>query len=345
MKKHFKLALVPAALAVLSTGASAQLTISGRLDMGVLYSPVNLVNGTQRNWQVAESSNARLNFAGREDLGSGLTAFFMIEHRMNADTGAVTDANAFWRDKSWVGLDSKTFGEVKIGRLHSPQYGLGVAGRYEAFFGDSYASMGTRGARSANQWNNSVYYTTPNLAGFTAGVILQAGEGAVARGEGGHVNYQKGPLSLALSYQKERDSVAGTAGDAVRDTLTTYTFGGYYDFGVARVMATFAKSTDVNITDTGDEVVWTVGARIPVGSGEIRTSYRKMDSTDTAGRNNKSSDRDSNRFSVGYAHFLSKRTSINLSLVREQQIRQNAAGARTSDHTGTGAEAALRVMF
>lgn len=343
--KHLKLALVPAALAVLSSAASAQMVISGRLDMGVLYSPVDLTKGTDKNWQVAESSNARLNFSGREDLGGGLTAFFMIEHRFFADTGAITDANTFWRDKSWVGLDSKSLGEVKIGRLHSPQYGLAVAGRYEAFFGDSYASMGTRGAKSANQWNNSVYYTTPNLAGFTAGVILQAGESTQARGEGGHLNYVNGPLSLAVSYQKERDSVAGAAGDAKGDTLKTATFGGYYDFGVARIMGTYAKSTDVNITNTGSEVVWTVGARVPVGSGEIRTSFRKIDDNDITKANDKSGDKDSVRFSVGYAHFLSKRTSINLSLVRQKEERFNVNGTTKTDFSGTGAEAALRVMF
>lgn len=339
--KHLKLALVPAALALLSTAASAQMVISGRLDMGVLNAPVDLTRGTEKNWQVAESSNARLNFSGREDLGGGWTSFFMIEHRFAADTGAITDANAFWRDKSWVGMDSKSFGEVKIGRLHSPQYGLGVAGRYEAFFGDSYASMGTRGARSANQWNNSVYYTTPNLGGVTAGLILAAGEGSRARGEGGHLNYAKGPLSVALSYQKEQDSVSNVVGD----TFKTATFGAYYDFGVARIMTTYAKSTDVNVTNTGEEVVYTFGARIPVGSGEIRTSYRKIDSTDTTAANNKATDRDSTRFALGYAHFLSKRTSINLSLVRENQVRYNANGTTRTDFSGTGAEAALRVMF
>lgn len=339
--KHLKLALVPAALVVLSTAASAQMVISGRLDMGVLNAPIDLTKTTDKNWQVAESSNARLNFSGREDLGGGLTAFFMLEHRLNADTGAVTDANSFWRDKSWVGLDSKTFGEVKIGRLHSPQYGLGVAGRYEAFFGDSYASMGTRGARSANQWNNSVYYTTPNFGGVTAGLILQAGESTRSRGEGGHLNYAKGPLSVALSYQKEQDTVSNVVGD----TFRTATFGAYYDFGVARLMTTYAKSTDVNITNTGDEVVYTFGARVPVGSGEIRTSYRRIDSTDITARNNKASDRDSTRYALGYAHFLSKRTSINLSLVRENQIRYNANGTTKTDLSGTGVEGALRVMF
>jgi len=339
--KLLKLALVPAALVVLAAPAAAQLKIGGRLDMGVKNAPVDLTKGTSKNWQVAESSNARLNFSGREDLGGDLSAFFMIEHRLDADTGAVSDANTFWKDKSWVGLESKSLGEVKIGRVHSAQYGTGVAGRYEAFFGDSYASNGTRGAKSANQWNNSVYYTTPTFGGFNAGVVLQAGESTTSRGEGGHLVYAKGPVSVALSYQREQDSVSKVNGD----TMKTATFGAYYDFGVARIMTTYARSTDVNITNTGTEVVYTVGARVPVGSGEIRTSFRKVNDTDIRSKGNAADDKDSARFSLGYAYFLSKQTSINLSLVRENQERFNANGTTKTDFTGTGAEVALRKMF
>jgi predicted porin len=339
--KFLKLALVPAALAAVAAPASAQMTISGRLDLGVLHAPVDLSRGTERNWQVAESSSARLNFSGREDLGGGLSAYFVLEHRLVADTGAINDANAFWKDKSWVGLTSKTLGDLKLGRVHSAQYGTGVAGRYEAFFGDSYASMGTRGAKSANLWNNSVYYTTPTFGGFNAGVVLQAGESTSARGEGGHMVYAQGPVSVALSYQREQDSVSRVVGD----TLKTATLGAYYDFGVARIMTTYARSTDVNITNTGTEVVYTLGARVPVGSGEIRTSFRKVNDTDIRSRGNAADDRDSTRFSLGYAHFLSKQTSINLSLVREQQERFNANGTTRTDFTGTGAEVALRKMF
>jgi predicted porin len=339
--KFLKLALVPAALVVLATPAAAQMKISGRLDMGVLRAPIDLSKNTDKNWQVAESSNARLNFSGREDLGGGLTAFFMIEHRLNADTGAITDANAFWKDKSWVGLESTKLGEVKIGRVHSPQYGVAAAGRFEAFFGDSYASMGTRGAKSANQWNNSIYYTTPTFGGVNVGLIVRAGESVVARGTGGHIIYANGPLSLAYSYAKEQDTVATT----IIDSMETSTLAGYYDFGVIRLLTTYARSTKVNATDTGKEVVFTAGARVPVGSGEIRTSYRKMDDTDIAKAHDASADKDSTRFALGYAYFLSKLTSINLSLVRENQVRYNVNGTTKTDFSGTGAEAALRVMF
>ena len=315
--------------------------ISGRVDLGVLYSPTDLTKSNDNHWQVAESSNARLNFSGREDLGGGLSAYFVLEHRFNADTGAISDAAAFWKDKSWVGLTSTAWGDLKLGRLHSPQYGVSTAGRYEAFFGDSYASMGTRGARSANQWNDSIYYTTPTISGFNAGVIVRDGNETTLRGTGGHLVYAKGPLSAAVSYAKEQDTLVTTSTNAVK----TGTFGAYYDFGVARVMTTYARSTGVNAADTGTEVVYTFGARVPLGSGEFRTSFRRIDDTDRKATNDKSGDQDSRRFSVGYAYFLSKRTGIHSSLVHENQVRYNANGSTKTDFSGTGAEVALPHQF
>jgi predicted porin len=177
--------------------------------------------------------------------------------------------------------------------------------------------------------------------GFNAGVIYQAGETLVANGFGGHLSYANGPLSIALSYQKEQDKMVTTA----VDTMQTAAIGAFYDFGVAKIMSTYGRSTGANIADTGSETVFTVGARVPMGPGEFRTSYRKMDDTARKSSTDATSDADSTRFSVGYAYPMSKRTSINLSLVRENQVRYNANGSTKSDFSGTGVEAALRHMF
>ncbi len=341
--KRLKLALIPLALVALATTAAAQssTTIAGRVDLGLINAPMDLTKGTDTQTKLDESSNGRLNISGREDMGNGQTAFFMLEMRFNADTGAQTDAATLFKDKAWVGLAGTNWGEVKLGRLHSPQYGTGVAGRYEAFFGDSYASMGTRGAMSANQWNNSIYYTTPTVSGFNAGIIWQTGEGLVANGIGGHLVYANGPLSVAFSYQKEQDKMVTTA----KDTMETKTLGAYYDFGVAKIMTTYALTTAANINDTGEEMVFTMGARIPMGPGELRASYRKIDDTARKSATDASSDADSTRYSIGYAYFMSKLTSINLSLVRESQQRYNANGSTKTDFSGTGYEIALRKMF
>ena len=97
----FKLAAVPAVLAAMIPAALAQsngVTISGRLDVGVRRVPNSTTSVTDKgsNWQVAEGSTSRLLFSGREEISTDLTAFFAIEHRFNADTGALDDPNVFW---------------------------------------------------------------------------------------------------------------------------------------------------------------------------------------------------------------------------------------------------------
>ena len=347
--KHLKVMLLPIALATMSMTAKAQssLKISGRIDLGLVNAPDDLTKSSDSQWKLNESSNGRLNISGVEEISDDLSAFFMLEMRFNADTGAQTDTNVLFKDKAWVGLASKQFGEVKMGRLHSPQYGVSTAGRYEAFSGDSYASMGTRGALAANQWNNAVYYTTPIFSGFNAGVIWQASEvnpGSTlqaASGAGGHVAYADGPFSIAASYQREQDKwVTDRA-----KTMETVAFGTYYDFGAVKLMTTYARSTGANVNSDGKQTVFTVGARVPMGPGEFRTSYRRMDDTAHKSAQDASADQDSTRYSVGYAYFLSKLTSINLSLARENQVRYNANGTTKTDIGGTGYEVALRKMF
>jgi predicted porin len=211
--------------------------------------------------------------------------------------------------------------------------------------------MGTRGALAANQWNNAIYYTTPTISGFNAGVIWQSDEdkvnattGATTKvdsGAGFHLAYLNGPFSMAASYQREQDKWVTTGADS----MDTTAFGTYYDFGVAKVMMTYARSTNANITNTGSQTVFTMGARVPMGPGELRASYRKMNDTAHTSKTDASGDQDSTRYSVGYAYFLSKLTSINLSLVRENQVRYNTNGTTKTDLSGTGYEVALRKMF
>lgn len=329
----------PAAPAVTST---IPLKISGRLDVGLRsVIPSDLSKDTNSSEAVDEGSNARLNFSGSSDINSDLSSYFMIEMRFNADNGAQNDSAALFKDKAWVGLNSKKYGDLKLGRLHSPQYGVATAGRYEAFGGDSYASMGSRGALAGNQWNNAVYYTTPTANGVNAGLIFSKGEKTAANGIGAHLAYNSGPASAALSFQQEQDKWDSTT----QKTMDTVAMGAYYDFGVVRVGATYARSTNANITSSGSQDVFTAGVRVPYGPGEIRASVRTIDEKSRKSASDASSDVDSIRIGIGYAWMLDATTGVHFSLVRETQKRFNANGSDKSSASGEGAEISLRKTF
>lgn len=341
----------PSAPAVTS---AIPLKISGRLDVGLRSAiPSDLSKDTNSYEAVDEGSNARLNFSGASDINADLTSYFVIEARFSADTGQVSNSDPFFKDKAWVGLTSKKYGDVKLGRLHSPQYAVSTAGRYEAFSGDSYASMGTRGALAANQWNNAIYYTTPTANGFNAGLIFSKGEKGsttsttssatttLANGVGTHLAYNDGPASAAISFQQEQDKWDGTT----QKTMDTWAMGAYYDFGIVRVGATYARSSNANITSSGTQEVFTTGVRIPYGPGEIRASVRVIDETAKKSATDASSDTDSTRIGIGYAWLLDATTGVHFSLVRENQKRYNANGSEKSNATGEGAEISLRKTF
>lgn len=331
----------PAAVPVAVT-STIPLKISGRVDVGLRSAiPSDLSKETTSSEAVDEGSNARLNFSGSSSINDDLSSFFMLEMRFFADTGATASTDPLFKDKAWVGLASKKYGEVKLGRLHSPQYGVSTAGRYEAFVGDSYASNGTRGALAANQWNNAVYYTSPTANGFNAGLTFSKGEKTAANGIGAHLAYNDGPASAALGLQQEQDKWDTTT----QKTMDTISMGAYYDFGIVRVGATYARSSNANITGTGSQAVTTFGVRIPYGPGEIRASLRTIDESSRKSATDASSDQDSLRIGLGYAWMLDATTGVHFSLVRDNQKRFNANGSEKSNLTGEGAEVSLRKTF
>lgn len=155
------------------------------------------------------------------------------------------------------------------------------------------------------------------------------------------LEYARGPLLLAMTYAVEQDPLAGApVGNAVR----TGTLAGYYDFGVVKPMFTYGQSDDTGASDEGRERVLTVGARVPAGPGEIRVSLRRL-RDDRLNGVDRTADVSSDRVGLGYQYLLSKLTSLNLSLVREQYETFNADGSTKSDRTGSGFELTLRQIF
>jgi predicted porin len=85
-KKHL---IALAALALTSVTASAQssVTVSGILDAGVSYT-TGYAGGTKRQVVSGIMDGSRLIFRGNEDIGGGYRALFMLENRIEVDTGS-----------------------------------------------------------------------------------------------------------------------------------------------------------------------------------------------------------------------------------------------------------------
>lgn len=292
------------ALAVLSaiTGAAqaqSSVTLSGAVDLGVFRQ-----NGAW-NMQNAGSSRTNITLSGTEDLGGGMGAFFVLNHRFHANTGAQRDANAFWR-QGWVGLRGG-FGNVRLGKILPPLQQLN--GGFEICDGDGatvrvcsthtgglFSGTGAYGSRYAN----AIYYTSPTVGGLTGHAMIAAADnnsetaGASAtalqasgkeRPAGLAVNFAAGPLVVAAAWDRNADD---------KKTIGVY---GSFNAGFATFLAQYEKG-DIYSVAIPEVDRWSVGAKVPFGAATLKAGYTKW------------SDEDVNKFGLGMDYNLSKRTTL-----------------------------------
>ncbi len=118
MKNRVRHALSGTALAAWALGASAQdVQIYGLADVYV-----GSVRGSSSKTVVDDGGNAasRLGFRGREDLGGGHAAYFMLEMGYLADVGTTAVSTGFGR-QAFVGYRAP-WGSLEAGRQYTPLF-------------------------------------------------------------------------------------------------------------------------------------------------------------------------------------------------------------------------------
>lgn len=315
-----------AALVLLPAVAQAQSTVTvyGRVDAGISKEndgETQLVGGvnTSDRLQMRQNSGSRLGFRGVEDLGGGLKVRFQIEHRLNVDTGAST-SSTFWNGKSILAL-SGGFGSVTLGRDYTAAYNVGSEA--DPFGSTTVGQMGSVFAPgTAVRAPNMISYQTPTVSGLTGTVqyyFKETGESGARDGAGFGVEYGQGPAFLGLGY--ERLPRLGAQG-ATRPSIGVWVLTGGWDFGTARITATFANGS----SDPGSAAVDAgtaaelkrrhigVGAKVKVGSGEILAMVSRLTAKTTATTDDPANRATTLKLGLGYHHHLSKRTRLYVDL-------------------------------
>jgi predicted porin len=293
------------ALAATAAGTQAQSNVQmyGLLDLGIVHRSNDDFNGIERG------SNNRLGFRGSEDLGNGLSATFHLQTRFKTDTGEQERPTVFWQGESTVGLATKTWGAVRLGRATTPMNqknwkfepweSSGFNASLNAFqLGNfTFSSDGTNDAAvgSANfiRIPNAMFYNSPTLYGVSLAVAGQVEEDANARGRnlGFSLNYDSGPVALMLAGEEntDRDRIGFVAAS--------------YVIGAARVMGSFTR---IDQREREDESSFVLGATYDLGPGMLRAGFGRDIDVDVS------------RISAGYLHPLSKRTKIYLDVWRHR---------------------------
>lgn len=301
----------------------SSLTIYGIADIGVVGERGGAA-GNVTKITSGPASASRLGFRGSEDLGGGLSAFFILEAGYSVDTGNFASANMPFNRQALVGLRNGA-GTLSLGRQTTPYhnalvavadpFGTGYAGSIKNAFPD----WGTN-ARS----NNTVTYATPDVNGVSADIAYspgeQAGSAEAGRQLGASVGYNGGRFNVRLAYNhKNADTAATAEAPAVRRGAgSNKLLAANYDVGVARLFFAVGVDRGFNSAPLGNtgnpyggvaptastdgrEVL--LGVTVPLPTGTLMASVMRKDDRTPFNQ-------DASTWGVGYIHPLSKRTSL-----------------------------------
>lgn len=361
MKKT--LAAVAVLGAFVGSALAADVQLYGIVDTGFLYTHTDTDKAgadavDKLEMKSGMASGSRFGFKGTEDLGNGLTVGFILENGIESDTGV--DKGVFFDRESSLFLQG-SFGKVAFGRIGSINNGTSSWGKYGMIsaFGTSYTDYSAQAgnwAVGASLWDNMIAYQTPTFAGFTVyaqyGMGNQLTDKVDATKKVGVENesssdryyalgatYANGPLNLYAAVDSINYASAGNGKGAeygVDDSLTV-TFGGNYDFEVAKLFAGAQyfdevklsslkgvvggfKDSDYNSYNSQTQTAgfaskvkgWSLGlsASIPAGTGTVLVGAAYVDAE--AADSQATQDDEFSRWivSAGYDYPFSKRTDV-----------------------------------
>ncbi len=329
-----------AALATVATAAQAQssVTLYGIVDNGVINAKgVNTSNQSVTNLASGGLSTSRWGVRGSEDLGGGLTASFVLESQIAADTGvgggttsmSGTDTNSLFNRASNVALSSTSIGTLTLGRMNRIDYDAVVS--QDSFGGNNFggatnvAYLGGNIDGNEPRISNAVKYTSPSLSGlvisYQHGFGEQAGDAKKYRQSVVGADYTLGNLKLTATYGDQKSSTGAKAEERTQ-------FLGSYNFGVLKAFAGYMEREVANDPDKTKATY--VGAIIPVNAKvNVLANYSNI-------KNVNATVDDANAFAVGATYAFSKRTTAYAMYGQSSNDGSAAVGASSLATTGAG---------
>ena len=171
-----------AAVAVLGAFAgsalAADVTLYGKVDLGLNYTHTDVDGVSSDNWgmQSGQNSGSRFGIKGTEQISDGLTVGFQLENGFDADDGRFKYGNddgerMFGREaRVFVQTD---FGELGFGRMGGLDSGSGsydIFGGNAGVFGTGWSDIGSDSAiflGMSSRYDNMITYKSPTFGGVT----------------------------------------------------------------------------------------------------------------------------------------------------------------------------------
>jgi predicted porin len=224
MNKKLMAVAVAGALAAPVAMAQSNVTISGRMSLGVdtyaatgaTQSASSGLSSRNRVWD----NGSRVTIAGNEDLGNGLKADFYVESGFNADNGLlstngsnnatlITSSNVggLGNRIAYVGV-SGGFGSVRFGR-QNVFWTNGLADQTQSNYiiastPFQTGSFGSGMGVGVTRQSNTVQYISPNVSGFEAIVSWSPNRQANGRLWGLTAQWTGGPFQAGWDYVEDK---------------------------------------------------------------------------------------------------------------------------------------------
>ncbi|WP_027015077.1 porin [Comamonas composti] len=310
--KHW---LATLALAALGNTASAQgsVEIFGIMDLHINKAKSGPTSLTRM--EDGGSAASRIGFRGSEDLGGGMRARFLLEAGVTPDTGMGTvpgPSLAFTR-QSYLGL-SAPWGHIELGRMYTPMFGAlfraDPMGMNSLFSPTNlgYAIDAQPGLRPfAPRANNMLRYRSPESQKLLLDFAYSFGEVASPNSNngrivGGTVGWKQQPFFVGYSFQNAVEGSAAAPVASPRTSRFQTLVASWESLPVLRISGSYSTSS-VNQPGTRDAHMTQLGAdwsMTPADKLLFSIARRKVDG----------SNRSQTAWSLGYDHYLSKRTTL-----------------------------------
>jgi predicted porin len=301
-----------AALAAFGS-AFAQVTVYGKVDVGV--SNTKTTGALTNGWQVGSGNyeGSRFGVKASQDIGDGMKVLGQYEFGVNAvDIGNIQNNRV-----ATIGLTGG-FGTVTAGLQWTPfdsAWGFDQL-EYNGFSAANKTWNGGKHYDGGNTTNGnakkSIAYTTPDMNGFNATIMLAPSErdGTPAKNlmpayASVGANYVSGPLNVNFGYE----SVASVTQHAVagpKDLMSAYIMGASYNLGMATVGAGFQSAgvelNGVTYRDTGS----TLSVSVPLSAKTTIALGVASEKT----KNGSATDSESSSFGAQAVHKLTEQAAV-----------------------------------
>ncbi|MDH6152022.1 porin [Paraburkholderia tuberum] len=308
--------------------SSNGIALYGVVDMSINYQSV----GAKKLWQMQSGGTHTSQFGlfGREDLGGGLKAEFNLENGFEANNGSLQTSQTLFDREAWVGLNSKTWGVVRLGRQTTASlpdvadpFGEVVTnsvvtwlagGVVQTSKGVGYnADLGPGSSQVLVRVSNAVTWTTPRVGGLGATFLYAfngtQGVSPYASNQGVVASWTNGSLYVAADYNQVWSSPVATSSGTQTVRNDAYGVAAIYDVGSYVLSAGFAQVAP-RLAGNGIARSYMLGATLPYGRNVLRASVVYRDTSgvrDSAGRLAQDSALGA---MLGYDYTLSKRTGL-----------------------------------